>query len=449
MIDTTDLRRRADLAARRAPRRMVTFVCTPVVAACACVALLSASTWHNGSTHIEDVSSTLMGIRQLVSGDSEHYLAIADSLREGDWRMRHVEPTGAADRAHRQPGYSALLALAGSLGIQGAPALARVNVAVVIVSLWIAFFGVRLATGSSLAGLLAAAVLYDARFLFDIATERLLTEPLYVAVAIGAVAACMTYARRPGAVSLLLAAALAGLAYDVRVNGLFLAVTLAVGMVFVDVLRARRADPDLAAADVTLHLPIAAYAAALALFAIVTTPSWLPRTIYTGNPLYHGYLSNYLWVDDYERAHVPGPPQFSFSIYAAEHSAADAARRMAWGMQRVFLETPRDKFGIVTTAALLAAVLVLLALRDTAGIVIACAAVCQALPLAWTALANPARRLPAAALLPFAAVVIAAAAAALLRHARRRTRAQGSASPTAAADPSSGPSREPSATDRT
>jgi len=327
-----------------------------------------------------------------------------------------VQPTGAADRAHRQPGYAALLALAGNFGIQGAPALARVNVAVMIAALWIALVGVRLATGSALAGVLAAAVVYDARFLFDIATERLLTEPLYVAVALGAVAACLSYARRPGMGSLLLAASLGALAYLVRVNGLFLAAALGMAILAADVRRVRRALPDLPRSDLTLHLPLAAYAAAFALFVVVTIPSWLPRTIYTGNPLYHGYLLNYVWVDDYERAHLPGPPQYSLSTYVAEHSAADAAKRFAWGAKRVFWETPRDKFGIVSSLALIAAIVVVAALRDTAGIVILLAAVLQALPLVWTALANPARRLPAAALLPFAAVLIAAAVAAILHR---------------------------------
>ena len=66
--------------------------------------------------------------------------------------------------------------------------------------------------------------------------------------------------------------------------------------------------------------------------------------------------------------------------------------------------------------ALLAAIVILFALGDAPGIIITCAGVLHALPLAWTALANPARRLPATALLPFAALVIAAAAAALLRR---------------------------------
>ncbi len=400
-------------------RRLIAAVVSPIVFATLLVALLSASVWRDGVAYIEDVSSTLMGIRKLVAGDSEHYLAIAEAFGEGDFDMEHVQPTGGSDRAHRQPGYPALLAVAGKLGAEGAPALARVNLGVLIASLWIAFITVRLATGSSLAGLLAAAVIHDAPFLVDIATGRLLTEPLYVAVATGAVGACLSYVTRAGAVSLLATAALGGMAYLVRVNGLLLAAALALVIVVADVLHARRARPEVPAPDLALHLPLAAYAAAFALFVVVTAPSWVPRAIYTGNPFYHGYLTNYAWVDDYERAHVPGPAQYSIFTYAAEHSAGDAAGRLWYGVRRVFYETPRDKYGVVVSAALLAAVVVVIALGDTPGILIACAAVLQALPLAWTALANPARRLPATALLPFAALLIAVAAAALLRYSRR------------------------------
>jgi len=400
--------------------RIARLLARPLVAATVCVALLSGTLWTRGAMTIEDYSSTLMGIRKLVAGDSEHYLAIADALREGDFRMEHVEPDGGADRAHRQPGFPAVLALAGKLGFEGAPALARVNLALLVASLWIAYIAVLVATESALAGLVAAMVLFNARFLLDIATDRLLTEPLYVAVAVAAAGACLSYLSRAGAVSLLCAAALGGMAYLVRVNGLFLAVALALVMIAADILRARRSVPGIGTRELPAHLPLEAYVAALALFVVVTTPSWLPRAIYTGNPVYHGYLPNYLWVDDYARAHVPGPPQFSASTYVAEHSVRDAGERLWYGVRRVFYEVPRDKYGPVISMALLAAVVILFALRDVPGVLLLCAAVLQAMPLAWTAMANPARRLPATALLPFAALLLAAAAAAMLRRARSR-----------------------------
>lgn len=393
----------------------------PAVLAVLVLALLSAVRWHEGRTYIDDVSSTLLGIRDLVAGDSEHYLAIAAALREGDYSLSHVEPTGGADRAHRQPGYPAVIALAESAGLRGAPRLALVNLAIVIASLWIAFAGARVATGSCLAGLAAAAIVYDAGFLFEIATRRLLTEPTYVAVTLGACAACLSYLRRPGAVSLLLVAGLGGLAYLVRVNGLLLALSLAAALVVSDVVRARRKHADEHPADLVLHLPLAAYALAAAMFLVVTLPSWMPRIVYAGNPVYHGYLPNYLWVDEYERAHTPGRPQFTFSTYASEHDAGDAIERMGWGMKRVFWDTPRDKLGVVASIAAAFAVVVLLATRDLPGLLLLGAGILQALPLAWTAMPNPARRLPAAALLPFVAMLVAAGVAALRRKTKGRT----------------------------
>lgn len=413
-------------AARALVSKRVVAASLPLVLATSSLALLSASMWHDGTTYIEEVSSTLMGIRRLVAGDSEHYLAIADSLRQGDFRMEHVEPTGAADRAHRQPGFPALLALSARLGVQGAPGFARVNLAVLVASLWIAFVGAGIATGSSMAALLAAVVVYDVHFLFGIATGRLLTEPLYVAVALAAVGSSLCYLARPRNASLFGVAVFSGLAYLVRVNGLFLAIALA-AVVVVDGLRRRRAAPAVHAQDAP-RVPFAAHAVAIALFVLFTTPSWLPRAIYAGNPVYHGYLANFLWVDDYARAHQPGPPRYSLETYMAEHGAVDAASRLAWGMQHVFWETPRQKFGTVVSVALLAAVVILVLLGDTPGMLLTVAGVVQAMPLAWTAVADPAHRLPATALLPFAAFVIAAATAALLR------RAHASASGTRAAD---------------
>lgn len=407
-----DLRHRLVAAGR--------LLATSALASTAVVALMSIALWKEGSTRIEDFSSTLIGIRRLVSGDSEHYLAIADAFESGDWSMDYVTPGPGSDRAHRQPGYPALLAAAQHLGVQGAPALARVNLAVLVASLWIAFTAARIATGSWPAAMLAAGAIYGARFLFDIATGRLLTEPLYVAVSVAAVGASLAYARRPGPASMLLTAALAAAAYLVRVNGLFLAASLGFVLVAADVLRARQEEPPAPWREMLLHLPLGAYVATFALFVVVATPSWLPRAIHAGNPVYHGYLSNYLWVDDYESAHQPGPPRYSASTYLEGHGVADIAARARYGLARVYIDTPLEKYGLGASIALMAAVACLFIVGDGAGLVIVVAGLLQALPLAWTALANPARRLPATALLPFAAIVLAAAAAAALRKARGR-----------------------------
>ena len=236
---------------------------------------------------------------------------------------------------------------------------------------------------------------------------------------IAATAACLNYMRRANGTALALTAAFGALGYLVRVNGLFVAAALGVAIVFADVVRPRPRTAGGSSSALASRLPFRGYAAALALFVVVATPSWLPRTIYAGNPVYHGYLSNYLWVDDYARAHLPGPPRYTLSTYAKEHTAGEAIDRLSKGMQRVFWETPRDKFGSAVAVALAIGIVVVVFLGDAPGILIACVGILQAMPLAWTAIANPARRLPAAALLPFAVIVIAAAANAILRRTQR------------------------------
>lgn len=194
----------------------------PGLAAALLVAFMSVSLWNRGTTYIEEVSSTLVGIRQLLADDSQHYLDIADDFRSGDFSMSFVAPGGgeAADRAHRQPAYPAVLAMAESWGLSGAPALAKVNLFFVVATLWAAFAVGTWVCGNALAGALAAGLVYQAGFLFDIATAHLLTEPLYVLLSTAAVGAALSYLKRKRLRALLAFAALAALAYLTRVNGL-------------------------------------------------------------------------------------------------------------------------------------------------------------------------------------------------------------------------------------
>ncbi len=403
------------------------------------VVLMSASLWHRGVSYIEEVSSTLVGIRQLLSDDSQHYLDIADDFRDGDFSMSFVAPGGgeSADRAHRQPAYPVVLAVAEAAGLSGAPALAKVNLLFVIATLWAAFAVGTWVCASALGGALAAGIIYQADFLFDIATERLLTEPLYVLIATATVGVGLAYLKRKGFGALLMFAALAALAYLTRVNGIFLAAALGIVMIASDVRELRAAEqadhedegrpqggePESDEDDAAERpmLPLLKYGAAIALFLVVASPSWVPRLIYTGNPVYHGYLNNYLWVDDYQDAHLPGPPRYSWSTYWDDHSVVDAARRLGYGVSRVYWETPRRTIGEGAALVAVIAIVALLAARDAPALWLLVAAILQALPLAWTAMPNDTRRIPAAALLPFFAVLTAAAAARWMGTARQRS----------------------------
>jgi len=436
---------------RGLPSSFGKFLTAAGVAAALLVAMMSWSLWSRGTTYIEEVSSTLVGIRLLLADDSQHYLDIADDFRNGDFSMGFVAPVGAeaADRAHRQPAYPAVLAIAEALGISGAPALARVNLLLLVLTLWTAFAVGTWVCGSALAGALAAGLIYQTEFLYDIATSRLLTEPMYVLMSTATIGAALAYLKKKRFRHLLAFATLAAVSYLTRVNGLFLAAGLAIAMVASDVHALRGGagadadgdgdDDDTGGEDAfddekTTNgdgedhdrerplLPIARYAAAIALFVFVASPSWVPRLIYAGSPVYHGYLNNYLWVDSYEQAHLPGPPRYSWSTYWQQHSLGDAVRRLQYGISRVYWETPREKIGEGASVVAVVSILALLVARDEPALWLLFAGVLQLLPLAWTAIANNSRRIPAAALLPFLALLAAAAAARWIRIAAQRSR---------------------------
>ena len=391
------------------------------LAAVAALAALSAAYLVEGRRQIVRVVSEPRSAHKLVASDSEHYLEIADAFARGDWSLSYVAPTGGPDKAHRQPLYPALLAFVSVLTGRDLAALATVNLALVVAAMWLAYaIGTRL-FASRLAGLAAAAVLYRVPFLWTNATERLLTEPSYVLIVLAMGYAFLGYRASGSGRWLLALAAAGGLAYLCRTNGLFVtAAALSVAAGADALARAR----SMGGGDWLSPVPRRWLLAALVLV-VVSAPSWVPRAWHAGDPLYHGYLSNYLWVDTYEEGHVPGPPRYGFRDYASTHGLSDALARARYGLHRAFYSAPREKYGDLVAAAMLASLLVVIARRD--GRVLAWMLVggLQMLPLAWTALANPARRLPATALLPFGVVVVAAAVAHCVRIVEARRDAAG------------------------
>jgi hypothetical protein len=158
------------------------------------------------------------------------------------------------------------------------------------------------------------------------------------------------------------------------------------------------------------------HAIAVAIFVLASAPSWLPRLVHAGNPLYHGYLANFLWVDSYEEGHQAGPPRFGWRDYARKHDIGDAGARMAYGLRRVLYQTPRDKYGRPVAIAMLAGALLAALARERHVLSWLAVGVLQMLPLAWTAVSNPNRRIPAAALLPFALMALMAGVMVLVQR---------------------------------
>jgi hypothetical protein len=382
---------------------------------------LSVSYFAAGRARIAEVAADPVAARRLTASDSEHYLDIARDLVAGDFSLSYVRPTGGPDRAHRQPLYPATLAVATAAGLDGPDALATVNVVLVVLSMWVAYaIGARVYE-SRLAGLAGALVLWRVPYLWESVTTRLLTEAGYILLGLVLAYAFLRYRTTRDARWLWAAAGAGALAYLQRVNGLFATAAVLVCAAAADALdvrrrsRARRRRASEPPGGSLRGAPgWGRYVAACAVFVAISAPSWVPRLVHAGNPLYHGYLPNFLWVDERERAHVPGPPRFGWRDYAREHDLADAAHRLGYGLHRTLWEAPREKYGRAAAAAMLAGTVVVFLVRDPAAAPWLAAGLLQMLPIAWQALANPVRRIPATALLAFGVVAVIAGAAALV-----------------------------------
>jgi hypothetical protein len=372
--------------------------------AIAVVAGLSVHEWIAGRAHIHATLAAPRGAAVMTAGDSAHYLQIARSFAAGDLSFSYVAPTGGADLAHRQPLYPALLAITMKVGGDGLETLASVNLAILVAALWAAYAVGARALYSPLAGMAAAAALWRVPFLFENATTRLLTEPGYVLCGLLVAWGFLAHQAQPRRATLVLTASALASAYLQRTNGLFLAASTLV------VLSARDIGRTWCE-----HCPVPNgpmlrrwWLSALLVLTVLTIPSWLPRAIYAGRPFYHGYLPNYLWVDDYERAHAAGAPRYEWRDYAREHDVRAAESRMSYGLRRTLWQSPREKYGVGVASAMLVGIVLALFAADRRVPAWLGVGLLQVIPLAWTALSNPTQRIPAAALLPFGLVAIAA-----------------------------------------
>jgi hypothetical protein len=393
--------------------------------ALAALLALSLGTLTSGRRAIEAALASPKGAQAMVASDSRHYLDIAEAIARGDCSLDYVTPVAGRDRAHRQPLYPALLALVMRVHGSEVRGLAMLNVVFVVASMWVAYAIGAVALRSRLAGLAGALIVWKVPFLWENATTRLLTEPSYVFLSLVLGLCFLGYLMTRRAGWLYAAASTAALCYLDRVNGLFTGVLALACLAAADFLIGRR---DAARTDSTGAPGVwRHHAIGAAIFLAVAIPSWVPRLVHTGNPLYHGYLSNYLWVDEYEKAHVPGPPRYGWRDYARDHDAGAALARVRYGLRRALWSAPREKYGDLVAACMLAGLVVTALARKRALVAWYAVGLAGVLPLAWTALANPIRRIPATALLAFGVVAVAGgtalgvAAAARVLAARRHS----------------------------
>jgi Dolichyl-phosphate-mannose-protein mannosyltransferase len=338
------------------------------------------------------------GKETLVSTDSQHYLQFAHRFLKGNFSMDYIR-----EAPHRQPLYPFALAVASKIGNGNLFFLGEVNVVAMTLVIGSVYFGVLRFFQSANIAMICALCVAGNLFMWRIAGERLLTEPLYVLLMVWVIIAFVQFLREGKIYWLLLTALLLGLAYLTRPNGIIGAAACFAVLLLAETMapsRVGEARPPLYRKLLRL---IPKYVGAGLLFIVVTIPSWLPRLVYFNNPLYTGYLTNFLWVDTYHLAHDFGiRPRYTWHDYAATHNLLDAVWRLVYGFSNVCIVLPIG-----------AEKLPILYLLSVAGVCTALKTgprefrflliffLIQLLPLIWTNMPNPNTRVPYGSTFPF------------------------------------------------
>ena len=345
-------------------------------------------------------------------GDSRHYLLSAVDFKEGQILEAITE------REHRQPLYPALLAVAMVLGADTLIELGTVNVVVGLATVFFLFGVGRWLFGSWWIGIVGGTAYASSEFIIHHIGERIMTEPTFALVTIMTVTAALKYLEAPRTLHLSQATAAATVAYLARPNGLFLVAAMWAALLAHDLFRrylTGRADAsgpmssDRAAAARDLRALLTRYALAVLIFVVLAVPSWVPRTIVFGDPAYHGYLSNYLWVDTYEEGHI-SEPIYGPGDYFASHDLGDVLDRLARGIVHVFWfwEAPGN-YGLNGATLYLIGMLGLVTAvltRRSSYIFLTLFMLLQLCPIIWTGISNPTARVSYAAMFPFLIVYV-------------------------------------------
>jgi len=369
------------------------------------IILLMAAYFFANSLHVALNARTAKGAEAFASSDSAQYLSFAQRFLLGNFSMDYIR-----DVPHRQPLYPFLLATATKIGNGNLFFLGEVNVVAMTLAIGSVYFGIlRFFRSHAVAAIPAFFVACNA-FLWRIAGARLLTEPLYVLILIWVIIAFLQYLQERKTFWILLGSLFAGLDYLTRPNGIFDAAAF-LGILFLAELSLRpltgeqneplfRNIPFLKRA---LSL-IPKYLGALLVLIVVTTPAWIPRLVYFGDPLYHGYLTNFLWVDTYHLAHDFGErlPSYTWHDYVATHNLLDAVRRVIHGLWNVCIAIPilDEKAPILFLLSVAGAYTTLKRGPNEYRFLLLFFFI-QLFPFIWTNLANPTRRVPYGSTFPF------------------------------------------------
>jgi hypothetical protein len=335
---------------------------------------------------------------RLVSSDSVHYVDLANDFAQGDFSMGYVR-----ERPHRQPLYPALLAVAMKIGNGNRFFLGTVNIFLASASILAVYLLVLKLNGNRPAACVVAFALAANPFIDRQITARLLTEPTHLLISIFAIYCFLRYLQDRKLGWLFGCSAWAGLDYLTRPNGLFMAVTALGTMALADLLSCRESLQKGISVFRWLGGFLGAYFLASIIFFVVTSPSWVPRLVYYGEPFHHGYLENFMWVDTYAAGHVgESYAAYTWRDYVSHHNLYDVVARTWHGLRNVYFRIPimMERVPILYLLAL-GGVYVVFRRNLKAYSFLLLFLFLQLAPLVWTNLANPTARVPYGSTLPF------------------------------------------------
>ncbi len=363
------------------------------------VILLMAIYFLAGSLHVALNVRSRKGAETLVSSDSAQYLSFAQRFLHGNFSMDYIR-----DVPHRQPLYPFLLATATKIGNGNLFFLGEVNVVAMTLAIGSVYFGIlRFFRSHSVAAIPAFCVAFNF-FFWRLAASRLLTEPLYLLILIWVIISFLQYLQERKAFWILLGSFFAGLDYLTRPNGIFDAAAFLGVLFLAEVsLPPRPQEQNQPFLRRVLRL-IPNYLGAVLVLIVVTTPAWIPRLVYFGDPLYHGYLTNFLWVDTYHLAHDFGErmPSYTWHDYVATHNLFDVFRRVLHGLWNVCIRIPIvDEKAPILFLLSVAGVWTTLKKGPNEFRFLLIFFFIQLFPFIWTNLANPTRRVPYGSTFPF------------------------------------------------
>jgi len=342
---------------------------------------------------------------KMQSKDSRQYVEIAHDFARGDFSMSY-----AKDMPHRQPLYPLALAPVVKFWGDDLFKLGAVNVATGLVLLIGLYLGLLVIFRRFSVAILCSVAFITNPFMVDKISARLMTEALHALLLTGLLLLFIRYIQQGKLYQLLAISAAAGADYLVKTNGLFVAAATFGVLMIHECRQLIRREPNTQESRMAyLGKKAAAYLAAGLVFILVAAPSWIPRYRYFHDPIYHGYLSNFLWVDSYEQGHTgQAKTDFTWKDYASHHDLHGVVTRWSTGFYHVYYDIPRhtEHVRVLYFLAIGGLIVALLQRRWDFCLLAGCLFI-QMLPVVWTSVSNPGPRVPYGTMFPFELVFAA------------------------------------------